>query len=39
VLREILLGSVVMATLHHSPRPVVVVPNRAGPGNEPQDES
>lgn len=29
VLREILLGSVAMATLHHSPRPVVVVPHRA----------
>jgi nucleotide-binding universal stress UspA family protein len=23
------LGSVAMATLHHSPRPVVVVPHRA----------
>jgi nucleotide-binding universal stress UspA family protein len=28
-LREILLGSVAMATLHHCPRPVVVVPGRA----------
>jgi len=27
--REIVLGSVAMATLHHSPRPVVVVPHRA----------
>lgn len=32
--REILLGSVAMATLHHCPRPVVVVPHRA----EPQEE-
>lgn len=28
-LREILLGSVAMATLHHMPRPVVVVPHRS----------
>ena len=27
-LREIMLGSVALATLHHSPRPVVVVPHR-----------
>lgn len=32
--REILLGSVAMATLHHSPRPVVVVPHRAHVGRD-----
>jgi nucleotide-binding universal stress UspA family protein len=26
--REIILGSVAMSTLHHSHRPVMVVPNR-----------
>ena len=35
-LREILLGSVAMAALHHSPRPVVVVPHRA---DEPWEDS
>jgi nucleotide-binding universal stress UspA family protein len=38
-LREILLGSVAMATLHHSPGPVVVVPHRATAGNDPQTEA
>jgi nucleotide-binding universal stress UspA family protein len=38
-LREIRLGSVAMATLHHSPCPVVVVPHRARAGTEPQEES
>lgn len=32
-LREILLGSVAMATLHHTPRPVLVVPHRASHGS------
>ncbi|MCU7729417.1 universal stress protein [Actinoplanes sp. KI2] len=31
-IREILLGSVAMATLHHVSRPVLVVPHRAGEG-------
>lgn len=34
--REILLGSVAMATLHQSPCPVVVVPHRAAAGHQPQ---
>jgi nucleotide-binding universal stress UspA family protein len=31
---EILLGSVAMATLHHSPRPVLVVPRAASRGHD-----
>jgi nucleotide-binding universal stress UspA family protein/effector-binding domain-containing protein len=33
-LREVLLGSVAMATLHHAARPVLVVPHHRGPGTE-----